>query len=266
MESPKMVKLNRIVSEARGIKTFLFNFEFERVVEPGQFVMVWLPGVDEIPLALSHITLNGEAEHGVTVASVGDATEKFHALDREDWIGVRGPYGKGFDFGDYKEILVVGGGIGMAPLAPAVESALKAGARVQVAVGAKTADDLLFVERVKHAGADTMVCTDDGSAGEKCLATELASDMIARNGFELVLGCGPEPMLAKLVELCSEKGLPVQVSLERYMKCGVGICDSCALDGRHVCVDGPVFSGENLSNSNEFGKWKRDGSGRKIRI
>ena len=266
MESPQSVKINRILDEASNIKTLLFNHKFQRTFTPGQFVMVWLPGVDEIPLALSYYSIDGTHEHGVTIVNVGEATEKLHSMGKNDWIGVRGPYGSGFNLGKAKHVLVVGGGIGMAPLGLIVEKAVMANHRVDIAIGAKTASDLLFVDRIHYTGINPIICTDDGSEGKKALVTELAEEMLSRNKIELVLGCGPEVMLAKLVKICSEAEIPVQVSLERYMKCGLGICDSCAINGFHVCTDGPVFTGEQLEHIEDFGKFRRDASGLKIKF
>ena len=138
MQSPIMVKIIRLIDEADDIKTIMFNHRFTEDPEPGQFLMAWVPGVDEIPLAFSYIVTKKQREYGVTIAKVGSATEHFHSLKEGDNFGIRGPYGSGFDFGSAKKILAVGGGIGMAPLAPAVEAARTGRRNVRVIVGAKT--------------------------------------------------------------------------------------------------------------------------------
>jgi len=94
------------------------------------------------------------------------------------------------------------------------------------------------------------------------LATELAVEVIDEENIGSVLTCGPEVMMKKVVEMCSERNIPVQASLERYMKCGIGICDSCTIDGKQVCIDGPVFRGEELVEMKEFGKLERKKDGR----
>jgi dihydroorotate dehydrogenase electron transfer subunit len=266
MESPNMIKITRVIDEAEEIKTLMFNYRFKETPIGGQFIMTWLPGVDEIPLALSYIASKKQQEYGVTVASVGPATEQFHMFKIGDTMGIRGPYGNGFSLGKAKSILIVGGGIGMAPLAPAVEAARRSRMKIHVAIGAKTAAGLLFADRISGEGLKPEICTDNGSAGKKALVTEIAEEMIEHNKYDLVLGCGPEPMLVKLVNLCNSKNIEVQVSLERYMKCGVGVCDSCAINGFHVCKDGPVFDGELLEKIEDFGKFKRDPTGRRIKL
>jgi NAD(P)H-flavin reductase len=116
------------------------------------------------------------------------------------------------------------------------------------------------------------ICTDDGSAGYRGLASQLAHSLIMErkeSGQEMFKGlaaCGPEPMMLTLLELAGLHGLRCQFSLERFMKCGVGICDSCTMDGLQICRDGPVFDGAALSEMGEFGRFVRDLSGRKIEV
>jgi dihydroorotate dehydrogenase electron transfer subunit len=264
MQEPETVKINRVIDEADDIKSFMFNHRFKEQPTPGQFLMAWLPGVDEIPLALSYIASKKQQEFGVTVANVGTATGEIHLMKTNDVVGLRGPYGNGFSLEDAKRILVVGGGIGMAPLAPTVEAARQMRKYVQVLVGAKTASGLLFDYRMREANVKVHITTDDGSAGQKGFVTDLVEDQLEKNNYDLVLGCGPETMLVKLVDMCNSREIAVQVSLERYMKCGLGICDSCAINGFHVCKDGPVFEGDLLAKIEDFGKYKRDATGRKI--
>jgi len=261
-----MVKINRVIDEADNVKTFMFNHRFDDEPEPGQFVMAWMPGVDEIPLAISFIASRKQREYGLTVAKVGPATEQFHTITEGGTIGIRGPYGKGFEFDSAKKILAVGGGIGMAPLAPAVEAARSARKYVRVIIGARKESELVFEHRLTKGNERPDITTDDGSSGRKGLATELAEELINKKKYDLVIGCGPEPMLVNLVEICNSRDISVQVSLERYMKCGLGICDSCTMSGFRVCKDGPVFEGTLLAKLDEFGKYKRDPSGKKIPI
>lgn len=261
-----MVKISNVVQETPNIKTLMFHHEFEESVVPGQFIMAWFPGVDEIPLAISYIPGTKPSEYGITIAKVGVTTGEFHSLDKGDMFGVRGPYGVGFSIERRKRLLAVGGGIGMASIAPAAEAARKAGNKVRAAIGARTKDELLFVDRLNTLDIKTDVATDDGSAGERGFVTELAEKLLDDGKYDLVLGCGPEQMLVRLVEYCNKNKIAVQVSLERYMKCGIGICDSCAIDGFHVCKDGPVFEGELLAKFEEFGKYRRDRTGRKVEI
>jgi dihydroorotate dehydrogenase electron transfer subunit len=228
---------------------------------PGQFVMVWVPGVDEFPMSVSY----PGARFGITYQVLGDGTKALAMRKRGDVIGIRGPYGKGFQLSGRK-VLVVTGGLGIAPVAPLLEMAKKKRVAVDLVLGARTKSELLFEQRSEAARAEVYVSTDDGSKGFKGFASDLALELIEKNRYEGLYTCGPEKMIAKLVELAIKKRIPIQASLERIMKCGIGICDSCALDGMHVCRDGPVFSLQHLRRFVELGKTKLDLAGRKVPI
>ncbi|MGQ9588508.1 MAG: iron-sulfur cluster-binding protein, partial [Thermoplasmata archaeon] len=95
---------------------------------------------------------------------------------------------------------------------------------------------------------------------------DLAREILANGNFDTVYACGPEKMIVSLLELTRHRRVPMQASLERFMKCGIGICDSCAIDGLHVCRDGPVFSDTILRRFEDLGKTKLDAAGRRISI
>ncbi|HEC80845.1 MAG TPA: dihydroorotate dehydrogenase electron transfer subunit, partial [Thermoplasmatales archaeon] len=183
-----------------------------------------------------------------------------------DFIGVRGPLGKGFDI-DGKKILFVAGGTGVASVTPAVEKTVSQKKKAVVVVGSRTKEELFFTERLKKCGAELHVATDDGSVGYHGFASDLTEEILEKNRFDLVITCGPEQMMKKVVELCNKKHVDVQVSLERYIKCGMGICGQCCIgEGLRVCKDGPVFDAKILAGCEEFGLFKRDASGKKVYI
>jgi dihydroorotate dehydrogenase electron transfer subunit len=226
---------------------------------PGQFVMVWLPGDDELPMSLSYV---GDRK-GVTIKAMG-ATSR-HMLDVAVGapLGIRGPYGTHFTLTP-KSILLVGGGSGTAVLAPAAEAALAQGARVVAALGATTAEELLFEERLRTAGAKVYVATDDGSIGHRGYVTALADRLFAEERFDVAWTCGPEAMMKKVATAGAAAQVPVVFSVERHMKCALGMCDACALGPYHVCVDGPVFPAGRIMGLPEFAHRKRDPSGRLV--
>ncbi|MEM4728937.1 MAG: dihydroorotate dehydrogenase electron transfer subunit [Thermoplasmata archaeon] len=224
---------------------------------PGQFVMVWVPGVDEIPMSLCHI---GPLK-GIAVHVKGEATEALAGLEPGDRVGIRGPLGRGFEPLPGRA-LVIAGGTGIAALSPLIELLPKK-RRHTVVIGARTASELLFVKRVLSAGAEVVVTTEDGSAGMRGMATDAAEELLQRGGYARIYTCGPELMMRRVAELGAQRGIPVQLSLERYMKCGIGLCDACAISGLHVCTDGPVVSGQTALTLSEFGKSRRDASGRR---
>lgn len=249
-----VVRVVKCREEAPGIVTLRFRLPAKAV--PGQFIMAWLPGVDEVPMSLSHF---GTVK-GITFMVRGDATRALAALKAGDRFGVRGPAGRGFALKG-RRMLMVGGGTGMSPIAGLAELSLKKRRTPVVVTGARSADRLLFVERLRKAGIRVEVSTDDGSAGFHGTAVGLMKKLLKDERFDSICTCGPEAMMYAVVVEARRRRIPVQASLERYMKCGVGMCDACAVAGRHVCTDGPVFSGEELAGMPEFGRWHRDASG-----
>ncbi|MFY9546159.1 MAG: dihydroorotate dehydrogenase electron transfer subunit [Candidatus Methanoculleus thermohydrogenotrophicum] len=251
-QMPIGVTLKGIIPETPSIRTFVFDREI--TARPGQFVMVWVPGVDEIPMALS-------SPSSITVLKVGDATAALFAMREGDRIGIRGPYGNGFTVTG--RTLAIAGGVGASPLLPLVA----AGKVDTFLLGARTSAELLFADRIREA-TTLMIATDDGTAGYHGFVTDLISRVDLAD-FSHICVCGPEVMMAAVLDIldregCVERG---QFSLNRYMKCGVGLCGSCCTDphGLRVCRDGPVFSGDVLIGS-EFGHYARDASGRRHEI
>ncbi|MFA7562941.1 MAG: dihydroorotate dehydrogenase electron transfer subunit [Methanoculleus sp.] len=251
-QMPFGVTITEIVEETPSIRTFVFDREI--AARPGQFVMVWVPGVDEIPMGLS-------SPSSITVQKVGDATAALFAMQEGDRIGLRGPHGNGFSVTG--RTLAIGGGVGASPLLPLVA----AGQVDTFLLGARTASELLFTDRIRGAAA-LMIATDDGTAGHHGFVTELIS-RVDLTDFAHICVCGPEVMMAAVLAIldregCADRG---QFSINRYMKCGVGVCGSCCTDphGLRVCRDGPVFTGDVLLDS-EFGHYARDASGSRHRI
>jgi dihydroorotate dehydrogenase electron transfer subunit len=233
------------VVETPTIQTFYFDRDFSFV--PGQFVMVWVPGVDEIPMALS-------SARSVTVQLAGDATRAMFSLSAGDLLGIRGPFGNGFPPGG--KVLAVAGGVGAAPLLP-----LALAETVEMfLLGARTARELLFERQLSEA-TRLVTATDDGTAGHHGFVTGLLGEL---RDFDRICVCGPEPMMHAVLRRLDQDGIAGRgsFSLHRYMKCGVGLCGSCCIDpsGSRVCADGPVFSGETLLGT-EFGRYARDASG-----
>lgn len=263
--NPQSVRVSKVISDNERVRTLIFPVsQGGKSIQPGQFLMVWVPGVDEIPMSIS---LWNPPNAGVTVLPVGDATRALASMPAGQWLGIRGPFGNHFDVQPGKA-LVVGGGIGIAPLRFLVYRLREVGADVTLLIAARTAKDLLFVNELSKLPGKRLhvkTATDDGSGGFKGLATEAVEGLLDSADFDAMYTCGPELMMHGLHGLASLRGIRFEASLERFMKCGCGICGSCALDptGDLVCLDGPVFSGERLSHLDEFGKYCRDSTGAK---
>ena len=240
--------------------TVTLRFAYAPPARPGQFVMVWVPGDDELPMSLSYV--DGSAK-GVTVKAMGATSAHILDLTPGTPIGIRGPYGNAFDLTP-RRLLVVAGGSGAAVLAPAAEAARRGGAQLTVALGATKAPELLFAERFRSMGAEVRLATDDGSVGHKGYVTDVVAQLLGGPRYDAVWTCGPEIMMRKVIDAARPAGVPVFCSVERVMKCALGLCDACALGPYHVCQDGPVFPGEALAALPEFGRLKRDASGRHV--
>jgi dihydroorotate dehydrogenase electron transfer subunit len=259
MNGPMIKTIIDSKNEAKNIKTIFF--ESKEKITPGQFYMIWIPDVDEIPMSVSYID---KKIKGITFKNVGKATDALFNLKKGDNIGVRGPYGNGFKING-RSILFVGGGTGIGMLAPAVEEAVRKNISSTVILGVKNKNELFFENRFRKCGAEVYVSTDDGSKGYKGFASDIAKQILSKNKFGYILTCGPEVMMKKLLDL--SKNIQFQASLERYMKCGIGICGQCCIgEGLRVCRDGPVFDGKTLKNAEDFGVYKRDAAGRKVRF
>lgn len=257
MNYPIITKVLSSSLEAIDIKTITFRYSAEII--PGQFFMIWMPGIDEIPMSVSSIE---KVVKGITFRNIGDATQALYSLKKGDQIGIRGPYGNGFTLIG-KRLLFVGGGTGIGMLAPLVEQAWKKKLTSTVILGARTKDQLFFKDRFQRMGATVLVSTDDGSMGYKGFASDLAKEIVNKERIDAVYTCGPEQMMRSLLSFC--KTIPFQASLERYMKCAIGICGQCCIGtGLRVCVDGPIFEGATLRKIQDFGVYHRDAAGRKI--
>ncbi len=246
---PFPVTITRVVQESPNVTTIYFDHPFSP--EPGQFVMVWAPGIDEIPMALSY-------PDAITVQRVGDATTALVTKKPGEGIGIRGPFGNGFVIRG--KTLAIAGGVGAAPL-------LRIGLEypdVTFLLGARTAEELIFYDTLSSA-CDVRVATDDGSAGYHGYVAGLLNE-INMDEYETIVVCGPDPMMRSILKVLEGRNAlnKSQFSMHRYMKCGIGLCGSCCVDPDGVCVckDGPVFAGQMVIKS-ELGKYHRNAAGLK---
>ncbi|MCK5627337.1 dihydroorotate dehydrogenase electron transfer subunit [Candidatus Bathyarchaeota archaeon] len=266
--TPRIVKIKQESIETVSMKSLYFEDELSAKSQPGQYLMIWIPGIDEIPMSISF--MSDENQSAVTVRNVGLATNELFSMKTNQQIGLRGPYGKGFNIDNIENALIVAGGSGGVPLGPLSDLLRKKEIKFTCIIGAPVAEELLFLERhqlnAKAVGGIVLPITEDGSHGTIGLASEIAEKEIKKEEYDMIYTCGPEQMIKKIVDLGLDNSIPVQASLERIIKCGIGICGSCVLDSLRVCKDGPVFDGETIKNLKEFSVSKRDASGKKIPI
>jgi dihydroorotate dehydrogenase electron transfer subunit len=264
-EQPIILKIDKIMNESDDTKTFMFNHKL--AYETGQFTMVWLPGVDEKPFAVSYY---GDDFFGISVLARGKFTKYMHSMKVGDKVGIRRPFGKGFSIPDSIKkgngnACIVGGGCGMASLVTLVEKLQNNSTQqdnITIINGAITSSKLLFRNRFK----DIILFTDDGTTGKKGYPTDILKDLHKKHRFEIMYTCGPEIMMFKVYEFCKKNNIQCEASLERYMKCGIGICGQCVCDGQMVCTDGPVFDSQALSVMDDFGRYSLLKSGQRVSI
>lgn len=220
---------------------------------PGQFNMLYAFGVGEVPISVSGTSGDGVLH---TIRAVGAVSSALCGAPEGAWIGVRGPYGNGWQLGDLAghDVVVVGGGIGLAPLRLAVLELARHRAgygRVTVLVGARSDDLLLYGDELdgwRHAGLDVRVIVDHAGPhwrGPVGVVTDELARIDLDGASTTALLCGPEVMIRHTAVALTSAGVPagsVQVSLERNMKCGIGHCGHCQVSSLLLCRDGPVVT------------------------
>ena len=251
---PQMLEISEVVQEGKCQKSFFFNHSIN--CKPGQFVMVWIPGIDEKPMAVSYWKRN---EFAFTSHAIGKFTNALDMLKKGDKVGIRGLYGSCFSA--KQNACVVGGGVGMASVSTLIDS-LK---NPIIINGARSKEYLIYVNRFKN--KNMVVTTDDGSFGRKGFTTDILDEVLSNDKkIKIVYTCGQEMMMKKVFEICQKHKVECEASLERYMKCSFGICGACMIDDKIVCIDGPIFNSSQLNKLSEFGKYARIKTGRKVTL
>jgi dihydroorotate dehydrogenase electron transfer subunit len=255
-----------VKDESPMVKTFTFKDGLCAKSEPGQFLMLWIPGIDEIPLSVLDTEEKGVVS--VAVKKVGEATEALHNKRVGDVVGVRGPFGNSFTLKEGK-ILMVGGGTGLVPLVFLAKKLASEAAKLVFLMGAKSRDELLFMDKLKQTlvreKASLTATTEDGSYGIEGVATAPLESLLTKEEFDMIYTCGPEKMMRKVFDTAEKHGVVLEASLERLMRCAIGLCGSCVIGKYRVCRDGPVFTATQLRKvKSEFGVSSRDFDGRKM--
>jgi dihydroorotate dehydrogenase electron transfer subunit len=239
--------------------TYLIRLEAPEIVDgarPGQFVMVRCGDDTVVPRPLSIHRVDG-SNLALLFNVVGRGTGWLSQRKKGEKLSIFGPLGTGFFIKhDARNVLIVAGGIGIAPLCFLTDESLKAGIKVTLINGASTADCLLpistpqeiYDEGLKPASINVVNATEDGSEGYKGMATDLVSAYL--EGIDQVFACGPADMYRTMSQMPELKDKSVQISLEIMMGCGVGVCYGCTIRTKQgikqVCQDGPVFEMGNI--------------------
>lgn len=262
---PSPAIIESIQKESFDTKTFKLVFEDKALAasfdyKPGQFMQVSLLGVGEAPISIT----SSPSDKGfleLTIRAVGKLTRAIHQLKQGDRIYIRGPYGNSFPVGEAagKDLYFIAGGIGLPPLRSVIKSAFSKRAdfgKIKILYGAKTPNEICFKEELKIwkriDNAEVLLTVDEpaGRWRENVgVVTTLwdKTDMASPNGTAYI--CGPPIMIKFVIEkllTSGFKGEDIYITLERYMKCGIGKCGHCNIAGKFVCIDGPVFTYDQL--------------------
>ena len=259
---PKAARILEVIEENDQIKTFVLalanpeeNLAFAHT--PGQFVMLSVPHCGEAPISIASAPAEGGTIH-LAIRRAGKLTEAMHQLRPGDMVGVRGPYGRPFPMAELagRELLFVAGGIGLAPLRSVIETCLRNPAcrptGITLLYGSRSPADIAFRRDLEGWQArENFTChltVDQGGSGWNGpvgLVTALFDRLTLEPEQTTALLCGPALMIRAVLAELSERGLPPEriiTTLERHMKCGVGVCRHCHLDSKLVCKNGPVFT------------------------
>lgn len=267
---PQKAYIKDIKPEAEEVKTYTLVVEKFFKATPGQFNMVGYPGVGEAPISLSSVVQNGCFEH--TIKAVGRVTNFLNGLEKGDELLFRGPYGKGWPLNEARgrDILLIAGGVGLAPIRPVVQMILNKRDLfndVSLIYGARNEKNILFTNEFDgwEKGISLYLTVDEvlqhplGKGGFKGgvfhrnktwqhhigLVTDLLDKITIKPENTFAFVCGPEIMMRFICRGLLMMGiapLRIYVSLERRMKCGIAHCGHCQHFGLFVCKDGPVFS------------------------
>lgn len=270
---PFLAEISEIVREAPNVSTYWLKFLDPALQEgyhfkAGQFNMILVPGVGEAAISISSDMEDG-SRLGHTIRSVGIVTSSIARMKVGDLLGVRGPFGNGWELDKLigRDIVIAAGGIGLPPMRPVLYYILNHRhdfGKVIVLYGARTPNDLQFTSEYKAweaAGIEVQVTVDRGDdtwQGRVGVVPILFYNTRVDPHNTAILTCGPEIMIRFVIFEALARRVPPErifVSLERNMKCGLGSCGHCQIGPFFVCRDGPVFSFDKLQpfvNVEEF--------------
>lgn len=223
--------------------------ELAASIKPGQFMNLDVPGDPSEILRLPFSWSRKDEQDGwveFAYLLVGKGTRRLAGLPAGTESDLLGPAGHGWQIPEgAKRAMVVGGGSGVVPVVPLVSALAQAGVACDFVQGAPTAARVIYEEQIVSGGAELFVSTDDGTRGTHGFTTAVAEKLLAERSYDVVYACGPQPMMRGIAMLAKDAGVACQVSMEKLMACGFGVCTTCLVDtvnGRKgACMAGPVF-------------------------
>ncbi|TVP41619.1 dihydroorotate dehydrogenase electron transfer subunit [Candidatus Nitrosocosmicus arcticus] len=261
----RLVKIEDVSIETPTVKTIFFKDSLSSVSKPGQFLMVWIPRKEELPLS---VMISDKKKYAaITIKKNGYGSTSLFNKDIGDRIGIRGPFGNSFSCNKaLNNVIFLGGGTGLVPLVRLLYYIKGYDSKFTFIMGAKTKSEIMFTELInewaKVKKIDLHIATEDGSLGAKGYPTDILRDFLSvHKDIDMIYTCGPELMMKKAYDLATKYSVHMEASIERYMKCGIGICSSCCINDKLVCVDGTIFNEIKIQKLTEFGVSYRNKSG-----
>ena len=260
---PVNIKARLIAKKELVSGIFKFSVEAPEIVKEaktGQFIEIRVNDNIE-PFLRRPISIhNLEKESGkleFIFQIKGKGTEILSKRSVGDLIDIVGPLGNGiFDYSNYQNLAVIGGGIGVFPLYELSKNAKNEGKNVNIYLGFRNKDLVVLEDEFKNVATNFILTTDDGSYSKKGFAIDFLKEDIEAGNVDSIYACGPLPMLKAVQKLALEKDIPCQISLEEKMACGLGVCLGCAVKTsesseenpkyKHVCKNGPVFDAKEV--------------------
>ncbi|MCM8796465.1 MAG: FAD/NAD(P)-binding protein [Candidatus Omnitrophica bacterium] len=259
---PLEARVEEIIAETPTIKTFVLKPKFDFSFQTGQFIELTVPGAGEAPFTPSSDP-GVKDKIDVTIMKVGRVTSYIHAIKEGMVLGIRGPFGQGYPLDKFKnkDVLIVGGGVGLAPLRSlllSLFSDIDNYNKVVLRYGARTPVDIVYKDALpqwqKKKKVDILTTVDVGDAtwkGHVGLVTTILKDLPVDLKKAVSIVCGP-PIMMKFVTLklldLGFKPVDIYLSMEKSMSCGLGKCGHCRIGRYYACKDGPVFTFEQLKD------------------
>lgn len=261
---PQPVTIKKIIQESSDVKSLVLERNDGQKIEfrSGQFVEISVQGIGESTFTISRLSKERK-EFTVSVKRIGHLTRMLHRLSEGEIVGMRGPYGNCFPLDEWrgKNLVIIGGGIGLAPLRPVIDSVLDQRGEyghVEIVFGARSPEDILFKDDLSLWEKDTSIALyttidipHEGWQGRVGFIPDVVKDLSMRPNNNVAVLCGPPIMIRLTVDALRSLGWPderIYTTLEMKMQCGIGQCGRCNIGGMLICKDGPVFRLDRLGS------------------
>jgi dihydroorotate dehydrogenase electron transfer subunit len=256
---PQYTKIIYIKKESNNVKTIFFKLNCIEKIIPGQYFLIYVFNYlkqeekEWIPISISYVNKINNV-FGISIKNIGVTTNALCIHNKDDEIGIMGPFGNGFDVNDivkYNKIAIIAGGIGIAPIRGLLTTIKDNFINIDLFYGVKDRNQLCFIDYLKNNITNLFLFIDN----ENKNLIELFEKKIIKCNYDYVISVGPELMMKKILDLCNKYNIKLQVSLERYIKCSRGICGQCVINNKRICIDGPIFNKSILNKLSDFGKY-----------